>query len=381
MKKRVVYTLDALNPDIINDIVLSDIANFNIEKIIIPTFILRKAYETYDVQSLKKVINKLQSSSKIVLKDFPILHSSEPNSTFSYFVIFMMQISKEYKNLYVRTRDYNIMIECLKRGFKIFSDKNYNTIFNCINQENAIIPQSNIVFIDTCYYINIFHLYKGLNIIKDSSVKKIIFSCILEELLKINEIEVLDFLIFLITNRKKYNIEFISISNAYSPPYFCNDLMMLSYVMQLKNRKVYNNLTVYTADLEFALQCIGLNIKVAEIIEKPSSLIDKNDIETSDNKKENKTKKIENDDSIKKIPILIKKGISYVSAKEIPVVFKDIASGAYSDMFFEKGVRYFKIKQGWHVKLVNKEKNKVFRIAKIDKELSIAYIEKTSLIL
>lgn len=62
MKKTVVYTLDALNPDLITDIVLSDIANFNIKKIIIPTFILRKAYETYDVQSLKKVINKLQSS-------------------------------------------------------------------------------------------------------------------------------------------------------------------------------------------------------------------------------------------------------------------------------------------------------------------------------
>lgn len=45
MKKTVVYTLDALDPDLINDTLLSDIQNIDIKEIIIPTFILRKAYE------------------------------------------------------------------------------------------------------------------------------------------------------------------------------------------------------------------------------------------------------------------------------------------------------------------------------------------------
>lgn len=368
MRKTVVYTLDAFDPKFINDNILSDIQNTDIKEIIIPSFILKKAYGSYYSQSLKKVINELQYSSKIVVKDFPILYSGVQNSTFSYFIIFMMKISKEYKNLYIRTRDYKIMIECLKRGFKIFSDKNYNTIFNYINQENTIVPKSNIIFIDTCYYINIFHSYNGLNIIKDSSVKKIIFSCILEELLKINKIEVLEFLIFLINNKKEYNIEFISTSNAYSSPYFCNDLMMLSHVMQLKNSKAYNDLTVYTADLEFAIQCIGLNIKIGDI----PNLTDKNSIESSEDKTES--------DALQTIPILIKKGITYVAAKDVPIIFKSVAAGAYSDAFFEKGVRYLKIKQGWHIKFSTK-KERVFRVTRIDKQKSVAYFEKTSLVL
>lgn len=368
MRKTVVYTLDALDPKFINDNILSDIQNTDIKEIIIPSFVLKEAYKTYHSKNLKEVINKLQCSSKVAVKDCPILHSGEPNSTFSYFMIFMIKISKEYKNLYIRTRDYKIMIECLKRGVKIFSDKNYNTIFNYINQENTILPKSNIIFIDTCYYINIFHSYNGLNIIKDSSVKKIIFSCILEELLKINKIEVLEFLIFLINNKKEYNIEFISTSNAYSSPYFCNDLMMLSHVMQLKNSKAYNDLTVYTVDLEFAIQCIGLNIKIGDI----PNLTDKNSIESSDDETES--------GGLQTIPILIKKGITYVAAKDAPIVFKSVAAGAYSDAFFEKGVRYLKIKQGWHIKFSTK-KERVFRVTRIDKQKSVAYFEKTSLVL
>lgn len=403
MRKTLVYTLDALNPTLLHANLIKDINDETIKEILIPTFVLKDAYEKYNCTSpFSKVITQLQSE-KITIKDFPVMYS-ENYSNFTYFILFMIKISKEYKNLYVRTRKNKIILECLKRGFKVFSDKERDNIFDNITSENSIVAQSSIAFFDTCYYAQMMFKdpYKGLNIFKDKNIKKIIFTSVLEELLKIEEIEVFKFLVYFINNKKDYNIELIITEKAYTALYNNNDLMMLSYVM---TNKYSDKITVYTCDLNFIIQCMALKIKVSNgevlntnSISKATKTEIKNEIKKakpekvkefliSDNitNELNKTlgthyelnedHKVEN---FLKLPIMIKNNIAYISTKNVAAVYTNIATGLYSNIYGKKGKeKYYQIRPNWYVKLP--DNSKAYKVKRIDRNNLTITLEKTTL--
>ena len=369
MRKTLVYLVDVLDPQLLQETLKKDIKDETIREIIIPTFALKEASNKY--QNFLKILNELQHSSKIKFKDFSVLYSKE-YSSFDYLILFMIEYSKYYRNLYIRTRDNQIIIACLKRGFKVFIDKDYYSIFRNINSENTLLPNTNTVFFDTCYYYNMFKSYIGLNILKDKKYKKIILSGILEELLKINEIEIFETLVYLINQRKEYNFEFVISEKAYTEPYRSNDLLWLSYIMQLNSTKYKDDITVYTCDIKFTMQSMALKIKTAS-----NGIFDK---EINSNKDlSNTTIEKSSSNSQIEVPILIKNNSIYTYTEYISTIYKDIASGMYSKVLKKNGTNYFQIKQGYYAKLKN-EKN-AFRIAKIDIDRSVAYLEKTNLVL
>lgn len=370
MRKTLVYTVDALDPQLIFYTLKKDIKDQTIKEIIIPDFILKAANSKYS--NFSKIINELQYSSKIQIKNFPILYDKMKYNYFDCFILFMTEYVKCYRNLYIRSRNNQIIIACLKRGFKVFIDKNYAAIFQNINSENSLFPSTNNVFFDTCYFCEMFKSNVGLNILADKKYKKIILSSILEELIKINKLEIFETLVCLINKRKDYNIEFIITEKPYTEPYLCNDLMLLSYLNQLNSTKYKNDVTVYTGDIELTMQCMALKIKTSSsgIFDKEPTL-NKN---LSNNISENTTSQ-----SQITIPILKRNSNIYISSEYITSVYKDIASRLYSKILNKKGVNYFLIKQGYHAKIKNE--NSAFRISKIDIPLGVAYLEKTNIAL
>lgn len=369
MRKTLIYTVDALSPQLLQETLKKDIEDDTIKEIIVPVFILKAANNQY--QNFSKIMNELQYCSKIQIKDFPVLYS-ENYCHFDYLILFVIHYSKYYRNLYIRTRDNQIIIACLKRGFKVFIDKDDDVLFKNINSENYLFPNTNTVFFDTCYYCNMFKSYIGLNILKDKKYKKIIISGILEELVKINEFEIFETLVYLLNQRKEYNIEFIISEKAYTEPYFYNDLSFLSYIMQLNSTKYKDDITVYTCDIEFTMQCMALKIKTS------SNIVFDKEINLNKNLSNITTKKSSTKSQIE-VPIFIKNDNTYVSITDVPIVYKDIASGIYSNILNKNSIKYYQIKNGYYVKIKN-EKN-AFRISKIDIELAIANLEKTNLVL
>ena len=368
MRKTLIYTVDALDPQLIFYTLKKDIKDQTIKEIIIPDFILKAANSKYS--NFSKIIKELQYSPKIQIKTFPVLYDKSKYNYFDCLMLFLTEYVKCYRNLYIRSRNNQIIIACLKRGFKVFIDNHYTAVFKNINDENSLFPSTNNVFFDTCYYCEMFKSNIGLNILTDKNYKKIILSSILEELLKINKVEIFNTLVYIINKKRDYNIEFIITEKPYTEPYLCNDLMLLSYINQLNSTKYKDDVTVYTGDIELTMQCIALKIKTSSngIFDKEPTL----NKSLSNNISENTISK-----SQITIPILKRNNNIYISSEHITSVYKDIASRLYSKVLNKKSINYFMIKQGYHAKVKNE--NTIFRVFKIDIPLGIAYLEKTTI--
>lgn len=405
MKKTLVYALDALSPSLVYANLKNDIENEEINKIIIPTFILKASAIKY--KSFPKLIYLLKDSPKIEIADFPVLyHEVDDLATNDYLLLFMQNISKKYENMYLRTRKDEIRIEFLKRGYKVYLDKEFDDKISSINFSNSINPISNIVLFDTCFLVKAFDNEKGLNILTDFNIKKVILSCVLEELIKIGRSDVFKFIINFINKKDIYNFELIITSNAYNKVIFYNDITLLSYFIELQGKKEYENMVLYTLDIELFTQSLAMGIKtsgeelskLAVVKTKETQLngykedtenLDTNNVaiysETTSNsndlmENEQKDDLSETNSSIPQnslpISVVIKRTNVYMPADEVIAVYKDLTTGLYSSVCTRGKKRYYKIKLGYNVKLKNEKF--AFKISKIDTDKQIAYLTETT---
>jgi hypothetical protein len=272
----------------------------------------------------------------------------------------------------------------------------YTDVFHKITSENSIVAKSSIVFFDTCFYVeNMFTgSYIGLNILKDSSIKKIIYTAVLEELLKISEKEIFKTLLYFINNQKEYNIEVIKTEKTYTEPHFNHDLMMLSYVMKDKRSK---EITVYTLDYEFIMQCMALNISVSNgenltnssisecIKTDVKNEIDKKQFEKESNallnniSEEGSENLDENNkpDKFIKLPIKIKNNITYISLKYVDAVYESLPGRLYSNILGKKGQeQFYQIRPTYYLKLL--QNSNAYKVRRIDREKLEATLERTT---
>ena len=262
-KQSLVYTYEILNSEDIIEILSSDIENENIERIIIPHFLFKIANKKLTAKKTIEKIEIIEKSPKIKIDNFSMMYDEEKYG-FSYFTLFMEYIKQKrtYKNIYVRIPLYSQeAIECLKLGYKVFvenQEDEIGSILKNISPHNYVKARSNIAFIDTCYFVKMFESYIGLNLLCENNTKKIIPSCVVEEMLHIDKQEIFKYLICFLNERKKYNIKLILTPAAYDELYVCNDLSMLSAIYPYKNK-----LTVYSYDITLIYQCKLLNIKTS----------------------------------------------------------------------------------------------------------------------
>lgn len=74
MKKSVVYAIDALEPNNAS-LIAKDLNDDSIEKIIIPTFLLKEIKRNFNFNQLYTIIELLSTSSKVEYIDFPTIYS------------------------------------------------------------------------------------------------------------------------------------------------------------------------------------------------------------------------------------------------------------------------------------------------------------------
>ena len=134
MKKSVVYAIDALEPNNASSIA-SDLNNDSIGKIIIPTFLLKEIKRNFNFNELYAIIELLSASSKVEYIDFPTIYSVGDNhkagACYRNFVLCLVSKLKKYKNLFVKTNNFDLMLECIKRNFHIFIREEYrNKLLN-----------------------------------------------------------------------------------------------------------------------------------------------------------------------------------------------------------------------------------------------------------
>ena len=130
MKKTVVYAFDALKPNESSSIA-KDLNDPTIGKIIIPTFLLKEIKRNFNFNQLHAIIKLLSTSSKVEYIDFPTIYSVDDihkaGACYRNFVLCLVSKLKKYKNLFVKTDNFDLMLECIKRNFRIFIREEYSS--------------------------------------------------------------------------------------------------------------------------------------------------------------------------------------------------------------------------------------------------------------
>ena len=377
MKKSLVYAIDALEPNNAPSIA-SDLNNDSIGKIIIPTFLLKEIKRNYHLSQFGPIIQLLSESTKVEYIDFPTIYSVDDSykegACYRNFVLCLVSKLKKYNNLFVKTNNFDLMLECIKRNFRIFIREEYsNKVINYCEEhkDNIILPKTKNLVIDTSYFVYMSKEQIGLNMLFDPGIKKLILSVNLEELIKIQNMDVFYLLIFLLNNRKKYNIKYVAENKAYdkSSCSYIHDLLIITSALENVQKK---DLTICSADLEFVMQCLALGINIIHTNIQPqnnNSNEDEKNIELDENPN--------NSNHTKSFPIKMKANTAYLSTRYISVAYEDIASKMYAKSFKFHNKSFFKATVGKYVKICNQQF--LYKIIEINVKKHTAKLEKTTL--
>lgn len=377
MKKSLVYAIDALEPNNAPSIA-SDLNNDSIGKIIIPTFLLKEIKRNYHLSQFGPIIQLLSESTKVEYIDFPTIYSVDDSykegACYRNFVLCLVSKLKKYKNLFVKTNNFDLMLECIKRNFRIFIREEYsNKVINYCEEhkDNIILPKTKNLVIDTSYFVYMSKEQIGLNMLFDPGIKKLILSVNLEELIKIQNMDVFYLLIFLLNNRKKYNIKYIAENKAYdkSSCSYIHDLLIITSALENVQKK---DLTICSADLEFVMQCLALGINIIHTnIQNQNNNSKKNEkvIEVDENNN--------NSDRIKSFPIKIKRYTPYISSKYVSIAYENIAKKMYAKSFKFNNEKFFKAIVGKYVKIYNQKF--LYKIIEINVKKHTVKLERTTL--
>ena len=374
MKKAVVYTVDALEPNNVS-LIAEDLNDDSIEKIIIPTFLLKEIKRNFNFNQLYAIIKLLSTSSKVEYIDFPTIYSVGDNhkagACYRNFVLCLVSKLKKYKNLFVKTNNFDLMLECIKRNFRIFIREEYSSkLVNYCEElkDNIVAPKTKSLVIDTSYFVYMFKEKIGLNMLFDPNVKKIFLSVNLEELIKIQSMDVFYLLVFLLNNRKKYNIKYIVENKAYdkSSCSYIHDLLIITSALENVDKE---DLTICSADLEFVMQCLALGINTIQAVIQPQN--------NNSNEDEKIDESSNNSNHTKSFPIKMKANTAYLSTKYILVAYEDIASKMYAKSFKFHNKSFFKATVGKYVKICNQQF--LYKIVEININTNTAKLERTTL--
>lgn len=377
MKKSLVYAIDALEPNNAPSIA-SDLNNDSIGKIIIPTFLLKEIKRNYHLSQFGPIIQLLSESTKVEYIDFPTIYSVDDSykegACYRNFVLCLVSKLKKYKNLFVKTNNFDLMLECIKRNFRIFIREEYrNKVINYCEEhkDNIILPKTKNLVIDTSYFVYMSKEQIGLNMLFDPGIKKLILSVNLEELIKIQNMDVFYLLIFLLNNRKKYNIKYVAENKAYdkSSCSYIHDLLIITSALENVDKE---DLTICSADLEFVMQCLALGINIIHTnIQNQNNNSKKNEkvIEADENNN--------NSDRIKSFPIKIKRYTPYISSKYVSIAYENIAKKMYAKSFKFNNEKFFKAIVGKYVKIYNQKF--LYKIIEINVKKHTVKLERTTL--
>lgn len=377
MKKSVVYAVDALEPNNVA-LIAKDINDDSIEKIIIPTFLLKEIKRNFNFNQLYAIIKLLSTSAKIEYIDFPTIYSVDDShkagACYRNFVLCLVSNRKKYKNLFVKTDNYDLTLECIKRNFRIFIREEYSSkLLNYCDElkDNIVVPKTKSLVIDTSYFVYMFREKIGLNMLFDPNIKKIFLSVNLEELIKIQSMDVFYLLVFLLNNRKKYNIKYVVENKAYdkSSCSYIHDLLIITSALENINKE---DLTICSADLEFIIQCLALGINTIQAVIQHQNN-NSNECEKIIGLDENSN----NSNYTKSFPIKMKANTAYLSTRYILVVYEDIASKMYAKSFKFHNKSFFKATVGKYVKICNQQF--LYKIIEININTNTAKLERTTL--
>ena len=352
MKKSLVYAIDALEPNNAPSIA-SDLNNESIGKIIIPTFLLKEIKRNYHLSQFGPIIQLLSESTKVEYIDFPTIYSVDDSykegACYRNFVLCLVSKLKKYKNLFVKTNNFDLMLECIKRNFRIFIREEYkNKLLNYCEElkDNIVAPKTKSLVIDTSYFVYMSKEQIGLNML-------------------------FYLLIFLLNNRKKYNIKYVAENKAYDKNScsYIHDLLIITSALENVEKK---DLTICSADLEFVMQCLALGINIIHTNIQPqnnNSNEDEKNIELDEN--------TNNSNHTKSFPIKMKANTAYLSTRYISVAYEDIASKMYAKSFKFNNKSFFKATVGKYVKICNQQF--LYKIIEINVKEHTVKLEKTTL--
>lgn len=377
MKKTVVYAFDALKPNESSSIA-KDLNDPTIGKIIIPTFLLKEIKRNFNFNQLHAIIKLLSTSSKVEYIDFPTIYSVDDihkaGACYRNFVLCLVSKLKKYKNLFVKTDNFDLMLECIKRNFRIFIREEYSSkLVNYCEElkDNIVATKTKSLVIDTSYFVYMFKEKIGLNMLFDPNIKKLILSVNLEELIKIQSMDVFYLLVLLLNNRKKYNIKYIVENKAYdkSSCSYIHDLLIITSALENVDKE---DLTICSTDLEFVMQCLALGINTIQTVIQPQN--------NNSNEDEKIIELDENSNSsnhTKSFPIKMKANTAYLSTRYILVAYEDVASKMYAKSFKFHNKSFFKAIVGKYVKICNQQF--LYKIIEINKNNHTAKLERTNL--
>ncbi len=377
MKKTVVYAFDALKPNESSSIA-KDLNDPTIGKIIIPTFLLKEIKRNFNFNQLHAIIKLLSTSSKVEYIDFPTIYSVDDihkaGACYRNFVLCLVSKLKKYKNLFVKTDNFDLMLECIKRNFRIFIREEYSSkLVNYCEElkDNIVATKTKSLVIDTSYFVYMFKEKIGLNMLFDPNIKKLILSVNLEELIKIQSMDVFYLLVLLLNNRKKYNIKYIVENKAYdkSSCSYIHDLLIITSALENVDKE---DLTICSTDLEFVMQCLALGINTIQTVIQPQN--------NNSNEDEKIIELDENSNSsnhTKSFPIKMKANTAYLSTRYILIAYEDVASKMYAKSFKFHNKSFFKATVGKYVKIYNQQF--LYKIIEINKNNHTAKLERTNL--
>lgn len=377
MKKSLVYAIDALEPNNAPSIA-SDLNNDSIGKIIIPTFLLKEIKRNYHLSQFSPIIQLLSESTKVEYIDFPTIYSVDDSykegACYRNFVLCLVSKLKKYKNLFVKTNNFDLMLECIKRNFRIFIREEYsNKVINFCEEhkDNIILPKTKNLVIDTSYFVYMSKEQIGLNMLFDPGIKKLILSVNLEELIKIQNMDVFYLLVFLLNNRRKYNIKYVTENKAYSKDgcSYIHDLLIITSALENVDKE---DLTICSADLEFVMQCLALGINIIH-----TNIQNQNDNSKKNEKVIEADENNNNSDRIKSFPIKIKRYTPYISSKYVSIAYENIASNMYAKSFKFNNEKFFKAIVGKYVKIYNQKF--LYKIIEINVKKHTVKLERTTL--
>lgn len=377
MKKTVVYAFDALKPNESSSIA-RDLNDPTIGKIIIPTFLLKEIKRNFNFNQLHAIIKLLSTSSKVEYIDFPTIYSVDDihkaGACYRNFVLCLVSKLKKYKNLFVKTDNFDLMLECIKRNFRIFIREEYSSkLVNYCEElkDNIVATKTKSLVIDTSYFVYMFKEKIGLNMLFDPNIKKLILSVNLEELIKIQSMDVFYLLVFLLNNRKKYNIKYIVENKAYdkSSCSYIHDLLIITSALENVDKE---DLTICSADLEFVMQCLALGINTIQTVIQPQ-----NNNSNEDGKIIELDENSNSSNHTKSFPIKMKANTAYLSTRYILVAYEDVASKMYAKSFKFHNKSFFKATVGKYVKICNQQF--LYKIIEINKNNHTAKLERTNL--
>ncbi len=377
MKKTVVYAFDALKPNESSSIA-KDLNDPTIGKIIIPTFLLKEIKRNFNFNQLHAIIKLLSTSSKVEYIDFPTIYSVDDihkaGACYRNFVLCLVSKLKKYKNLFVKTDNFDLMLECIKRNFRIFIREEYSSkLVNYCEElkDNIVATKTKSLVIDTSYFVYMFKEKIGLNMLFDPNIKKLILSVNLEELIKMQSMDVFYLLVLLLNNRKKYNIKYIVENKAYdkSSCSYIHDLLIITSALENVDKE---DLTICSTDLEFVMQCLALGINTIQTVIQPQN--------NNSNEDEKIIELDENSNSsnhTKSFPIKMKANTAYLSTRYILIAYEDVASKMYAKSFKFHNKSFFKATVGKYVKIYNQQF--LYKIIEINKNNHTAKLERTNL--